>query len=121
MEEKNDSNEMKSHLCSPRNKFIGSSSKRSKREAKSLETHHTDKGNKYCEIEGLNIDNVTNQVTVETMASAPFLNIGTQRIDFINSQKNRYSSINFVFFLIHVESVDDNIGNLHSVSLREKS
>jgi len=40
------------------------------------------------------------------------------RLDFINSQKiNRYSSSNHSPFLVHIESLDGNIGNVHPMKL----
>jgi len=71
-------------------------------------------------VEGLNIENVANQIIIETSASAFSPNLEPQnRIDFINGQKsNKYSSKSCPF-LVHVESINNTIGNLHPTSLKK--
>jgi len=42
------------------------------------------------------------------------------RLDYINSQRNnKYSSSNDLPYLVHLESLDGNLGNLHPMSLEK--
>jgi len=84
-----------------------------------LDSSNKEKGSTVCEIEGIIIDNVAHQITIKTTNLMSSLDMKSQNIvDYINSQKNnRYSSINCSPFLVHVKSLDVNIGNLHFMNL----
>jgi len=65
------------------------------------------------------MDNVANQVTIESPFSPPEqARRVNDRWEFVNSQKkNKYSASNCPPFLVHVESKDGNIGNVHPMRL----
>jgi len=67
----------------------------------------------------LSIDNIANQITIETISPISSLSEGSYNgLKFIKSQrKNKYSSLNCPPYLIHVGSMDGNIDNLHLMNL----
>jgi len=119
---KNHSNEPSTDPSSPTEK-VSNSLKRSRIELKTSSLSNSGKNSNDLEREGLCINDVANQVVIETLTLIPSLSEKSHnRLEFINSQKiNRYSSSNCPSYLIHTESIDSNIGNLHqetSVSRR---
>jgi len=66
-------------------------------------------------VEASNIDNIANQVTIESPLSLSAQSKkNNNRLEFINSQrKNRYPPSNCPPFLVHIESTDGNIRNVH--------
>jgi len=69
--------------------------------------------------EVVSVDYISNQITIEANTSSPTSNIEKRgRLEYIDSQRgNRYSSSICPLYLVHVESLDGNIGNLHPMSL----
>jgi len=65
------------------------------------------------------MDNVVSQITIEPeIYSTPPVIETNNRLDFINSQKfNKYIVSNCPPYLVHVESLEGNIGNLQLMSL----
>jgi len=70
-------------------------------------------------MECSNVDIVANQVTIENSPSpSSIYKRNNNRLEFINSQKNnRYTASNHPPLLVHIESMDGNIGNVHPMSL----
>jgi len=119
-EKKNRSFESKSNPSSPNDKRIGNSPKRSRTEDK-----HPPVGGDVIDNDGLPgmefsmLENVASQVTImDTSSSSPTDGRKNSRWEFIKSQKkNKYSSSNHPPFLVHVESTDGNIGNVHPMRI----
>jgi len=65
------------------------------------------------------LEKVASQITIGNSHFSPSLDKGNNsRLDFIKSQKkNRYTSSNYPPFLVHVDSMDGNIGNVHPMRL----
>jgi len=65
------------------------------------------------------VENVANQVTIiESQDLGTTSGLTNNRLSFINAQKkNRYSSSNHPPFIVHIESLDGNIGNVHPMRL----
>jgi len=97
---------------------IGNFPKRSKREA------FRDNKENRTQVETMHpsdviMEDVINQVTIDPeIDSASVAYELKNRLDFIKSQKlNKYSSSNCPPYLVHVESLEGNIGNFHPMSL----
>jgi len=119
-EKKNRAIDSKSSPPSPSEKRNGNSPKRSRMESNRPPTVEDDSineglSNMDCTI----VENVASQVTVSNTFSPSSVDRGiNNRIEFINAQRdNRYTSSNHPPYLVHVESMDGNIGNVHPMRL----
>jgi len=106
-------------LSSSKGKLLGNSSKRSNVEFKSMEAENAMSVKENPDIKNSNIDNIANQIVIETTTPSSLLNeTPYNRLDYIKFQRNnRYSSSNCPPYLVHVESLDCNIGNFHPMNL----
>jgi len=119
-DKKNRSFDSKSNPPSPGERRSGNSPKRSRTDANfSMHGGENNLDESSSIMECANVDMVASQVTIGS--SSPPSSIFTRnnnRMEFINSQKNnRYSASNHPPFLVHIESTDGNIGNVHPMSL----
>jgi len=119
-DKKNRSFESNSDPLPSGEKRIRNSPKRSRTEKKLTELINDSIRDKSSnEMEITNLENVASQITIEGSFSPALPNKGVNnRLEFINSQKNtRYSSSNYPLYLVHIETIDDNIGNVHPMRL----
>jgi len=119
-DKKNRSFESKSSPSSPSERKTGNSPKRSRTEAShsTLVIENSITENSPI-MECSNMDIVANQVTIESSLSpSSVYKRNNNRLEFIKSQKNnRYLASNHPPYLVHIESIDGNIGNVHPMSL----
>jgi len=112
--------ELNPSLSSPGDHNGGNSPKRSRKGYDPLVASDVSAGdNNPDKMEFTVVENVASQVTV---AESPELGassgLTSNRLSFINAQKkNRYSSSNHPPFIVHIESLDGNIGNVHPMRL----
>jgi len=69
--------------------------------------------------EVFNLDNIANELNIKSFSN-PFFqeSLSCNRWDFIKNQKrNRYSSKNCPRYLVYLEAIVSNIGNLHPMRL----
>jgi len=103
----------------PKSRVLGNSPKRSKLEfmGRDLMKGMLQEGTNLQNT--IDIDNVVNQITIEPESQSTSSVTGTNnRLTFINSQKsNKYIASNCPPYLVHVESLEGNLGNLHPMSL----
>jgi len=119
-DKKNRSLDTSSSPSSPNEKRNGNSPKRSRFEGnRSMsqidKSPREDSSYMDCSI----LENVASQITIANTPSPVYGDIGkNNRLEFIKSQKkNRYTPSNHPPFLVHVESTDGNIGNVHPMRL----
>jgi len=116
-DKKNRSFESKSVSSSPGERKSGSSPKRCRTEASCSMDNDNLIDNSTMDF--ASADNVVSHITIESASSPIDGSSGAdRRLNFINSQRNnRYSASNSKPFLVHIESADSNIGNVHPMRL----